>query len=712
MTQPLFFEPEPYNYIEKVGGEVDLPDDPNQWPQQILQEVYKQVPYIADYQPHVVMKRVDAERGYGLGHVEIMNQTEAPQGSPDQEMKAAGIRTVRIPFIIRESKLSPFDLLMNDQSKMIPLTENRLRTALFRPQAFDVTSRTPGDQSMIGQLYPPYRQNYGFGGGGMSMNASGGMAMGKLGSALEQYLAGADTSTESLELRNRASVRVKTSSALNTPTIKKTGSILDAVLGSIDPRDHESFLDELSKSAGYLTTTTREQHDSVITSLQKVVDATPLSFKLASWLDIVEPSVTQVTKRNDGYLMKVASHEAWDPQTFLVDRGMVVRSFGERVAMDVDQHGSATVQEMEGEPEAGATEESAPVPTATFGLYKVRDTVGKEHVGFVIPSLIDLNGDDVPIKLFTNGTVVAVQADMVGEPAGTGGNLPNGPVSGEGFFWGPKDDGGVCATIPFKFESSATVGDQPKVLNGQTFDGSPASVSVQPNIIKPVGQGGTLLIPSTWQWMPLDGASSVTVLGDEEQHKAEVGAEKKSHVIIRSDGSTFSFEGDPVEKLSYDQTKFLDVGGAMFLLAGLGVHQVVGTEKLAQAVQGGMSSEVLVGREITLDRDMRKQATAWRDEVREMTDKIRQPHLIKEAASIPDPTAVDTVLSLGFVNPDNLMNYVSYLPDLDGAQSKLCELLFGVRLGISNVPQSALERSVRSLEEVIEGLKIIAFQGN
>src|SRR3990172_3336642 len=228
MTQPLFFEPEPYNYIEKVGGEVDLPDDPNQWPQQILQEVYKQVPYIADYQPHVVMKRVDAERGYGLGHVEIMNQTEAPQGSPDQEMKAAGIRTVRIPFIIRESKLSPFDLLMNDQSKMIPLTENRLRTALFRPQAFDVTSRTPGDQSMIGQLYPPYRQNYGFGGGGMSMNASGGMAMGKLGAALEQYLAGADTSSETRPPPNRGPIRAKTSSPLNPPTIRKPGSAAPA----------------------------------------------------------------------------------------------------------------------------------------------------------------------------------------------------------------------------------------------------------------------------------------------------------------------------------------------------------------------------------------------------------------------------------------------------------------------------------------------------
>ena len=78
-----------------------------------------------------------------------------------------------------------------------------LRQALFRPQAFDVTSRTPGDQSMIGQLYPPYRQNYGFGGGGIAMNAAGGMGIGKVGmklgsatSALEAYLLGTKTAAE------------------------------------------------------------------------------------------------------------------------------------------------------------------------------------------------------------------------------------------------------------------------------------------------------------------------------------------------------------------------------------------------------------------------------------------------------------------------------------------------------------------------------------
>lgn len=709
MMQPLFFSPEAYTpHIVKLGGEVDLPDDPNTWPQQILQEVYKQVPYISDYQPHVEMKRVDAERGYGLGHVEITNQTEAPHTAPAAEMSSAGIRTVRIPFVIKDGKLSPFDLLMNDQSKIIPLTENRLRAALFRPQAFDVTSRTPGDQSMIGQLYPPYRQNYGFGGGGMAMNASGGMAMGKLGSSLEAYLHGADNSVEALEQRNREALVVKTSAAL--PAMKKTGSILESILPSIRVEDYESFITELNKSASYLVTNTAGQHPHTADALQSIVEATPVTHKTAGWLDQFTPTVMQVSKLPSGYSVKVASHAAWNPLQFTVDRGVVVRSFGERVAMDVDRHGSTTIQEIEGTP-VGEEHESSLVQTSTFGLYKVTDNGGKEHVGFVIPALIDLNGDDVPIKLFTNGTVVGVQADMVGEPAGSGGNLPSGQVRGEGFFWGPKDDGGVSATIPFKFESSATVGDQPKSFTGQTFDGTPAQVSVQPNIIRPVAEGGTLLIPASWKWCPLDGAQSVTLLGDEEQ-VPELPGEKQGSVTIRSDGTSFSFYGEPVEKLGYDQTRFLDIKDSMFLLAGLGVHQVTGTEKLAEALTGGVASHVVIGREITTEAEMQKSAAAWYQQASELVSKIHQPHLIKEAANIPDPTAVDTVLSLGFVNPDNLMNYVSYLPELDGAQSKMCELLFGVRVGIGNVQQSSLERAIRSLEEVIEGLKIIAFQGS
>src|SRR4051812_15105135 len=134
--------------FEKTSAQTQLPEDPNSWPQEVLQEIYKQAPYIADFSPHVVMEKVDGEQGYGLGHVEVANQTEIQSATSPEQMEAAGVRQVRIPIVIKDGMLQPFDLLVSDNSKILPLTEVRLRAAIFRPQAFDVTSRTPGDQSM------------------------------------------------------------------------------------------------------------------------------------------------------------------------------------------------------------------------------------------------------------------------------------------------------------------------------------------------------------------------------------------------------------------------------------------------------------------------------------------------------------------------------------------------------------------------------------
>src|SRR3989304_3930633 len=180
--QPLFLT-SPVEFA-KTAAQTQLPEDPNTWPHEILQELYKQAPYVADFAPHVVMEKVDGEQGYGLGHIEIANQTEIQTAATPEAMSAAGVRQVRVPIVIKDGMLAPFDLLVADDSKVVPLTEPGRRAAIFRPQAFDVTSRTPGDQSMIGQLYPPYRQSQGFGGGGGMTTSAG---MGKEGASEQAF---------------------------------------------------------------------------------------------------------------------------------------------------------------------------------------------------------------------------------------------------------------------------------------------------------------------------------------------------------------------------------------------------------------------------------------------------------------------------------------------------------------------------------------------
>ena len=675
--------------FEKVAGETTLPDDPNVWPREILQELYKQVPYVADFHPHVSMDKVDAEKGYGMGHIEVANQTEIQSGADPVQVAAAGVRTVRIPIIVKNKKMSPLDILITDSSKVVPLTESRLRQAIFRPQAFDITSKTPGDQSMIGQLYPPFRQNMGMGGGGggLSMNAG----MGKEGAEKCAECGKTDCSC---------------------PAMKKKASVLNAILPTINTTDYLAFVDALNDP--YTRTAFVKNAASTQAALTTLLNHDPTSVKHASVGSLVHPTVTQISRDVDGYKVKSASHHYWAPTEEIVDRGEVVRRYGTKVALAADMSGAATLTEG-----ATAMSEEAPSeeprPIEASGMYKVRDEQGRELLGAVITNLIDTDGTELPLALFTNGSQSAVQADIVGIPAGGTPDLPSDlQVHGDGAFYS-VEDGVLKATIPMTFGSGYTSSlDEPDVHVGSTFDGREVEVSQQPNIQMIMGtEEGKMLVPAHWKWLPLTSSESVkltTTEGDEE--KSAAARVTYASVEVRCGGQdSFSVSGPAVEKLASEDRSFLSLDDTMFLLSGLGVDQAYGVKKLAQSMGAGAPVMVRIGRSIKMASDRDEDALAAAAEKLASIPSLKC-YLFKEAASIPDPTAVDTILSLGFINPENMMTFMGYLPVIDDAQSKICELLLASRLGLQDVPTSALEKAVRSTEEILEGLKILAFQGN
>lgn len=714
MAQPLFIQPKVE--FEKFAGEVALPEDPNVWPKEILDELYKQVPYIADFRPHVVMTKVDAEQMYGFGHVEISNQSEAQMGTSPEQLQAAGIRTVRIPVVIKDGKLSPFDLIVNDAAKCLPLTEARLRQSLFRPQAFDITSKTPGDHSLIGALYPPFRQNYGFGGGGVVVPGD----MGKMSSATEEEKTASvfeEALIKELEKGDAGFRRPKEKTASAAPrVILKTGSVLKAIAPSINQGDLNRFWEKLAEDQG-LVAAYRANGMATADVLAHLATIEPVTTEKLAWATkgLIQPNVVQVSRKDGGYQVKTACSRAWRPEILDIARRDIVRRFGEKIAMDVDLYEAVTIADGASAIE-GKTKKAAYSPVSTAGVYKVLDDAGKELVGYVIPNLLDVDGTPLPLALFTNGSQATVQSEVFGELAGAGSNLPVGPPTGHGAFFEANHEGGIRATIPMILSASHAVEGGPATMVGETYDGRPVEVSVQPGIQEPTGTPeGKLIIPEHWKWTPMDQAAQVALAGggeEEPQPEAtEAEAEKAgSYVTVRSSGDTFSFEGPAVEKLAYEDRNFLDIDGAMFLLAGLGVHQAYGATKLAHATTGHRPERVLVGRQIELYDELWSGSQKTAAVLHAQLPQLKKD-LMKEAAFIPDPTAVDTVLSIGFINPENLMTFVSYLPSIDDSQTKLCELLLAARLGMQDVSASALERAVRSLEEVIEGLKVIAFQG-
>ena len=712
MTQSLFIESS--LVFEKLGGEVTLPEDPNVWPNEITQELFKQCPYLADFEPHVVMDKVDAERGYGFGHVEVANKTELSRSASPEGLEAAGVRQCKIPIIITNRKLQPFDVIVTEDASMLPLTEARLRQAIFRPQNFDITGKSPGDMSLMGQLYPPAGRGAGMGGSGITMDAN----MGKEGEekGRDGHTAARSEDQPLLDSEKRWAKNHPEvgDGPIHKPAFYKKASILHAILPTITAEDYNRFYEQILGDPGVMAAYTKNA-SAVSPALRALGRCNPVDDnKTASaLLEGIVPSVVQLVRDGDGYTVKTANSRCWTVRQEHWDRRTAIQSLGEKVVLAADMSGSATLSLDEGAEPEGAPEAPHDL-IKDFGLYAVRDDKGRDLVGYVFPNLIDVDGTKLPLALFWNGSQAAVQGEISGSKTGEGVPLVEGHhPEGHGAFY--RSDGEEPeATIPLTIRSTLSEGGEGVTLQAETFDGREVSVQVQPNIAEVMaGEEGTMLVPDTMHWLPLDNAEEVVLMSDGET------SEKMAHptrpfatVLIRSGGvDSFSLDGLALDKIASTDRSFLSTDDALFYLVGLGVRPAHASAKLAEALDGARPVAVKIARSLRTAREAydlaTKEATARRASFPDL-----RVSLVKEAAVIPDPTAVDTVLSLGFINPENTQTFIDYLPELDAAQKKMCELLVASRLGMKEIPASALEKAVRATEQVLDGLKIIAFQEN
>jgi hypothetical protein len=81
--------------------------------------------------------------------------------------------------------------------------------------------------------------------------------------------------------------------------------------------------------------------------------------------------------------------------------------------------------------------------------------------------------------------------------------------------------------------------------------------------------------------------------------------------------------------------------------------------------------------------------------------------LIKEASVISDPEAVDVMLSLNFVNEDNLNEYVDQVHIIKKVIGKLSAMLVASRMGLSDIDETATKKAIDGLDNVVKGLENI-----
>ena len=111
-------------------------------------------------------------------------------------------------------------------------------------------------------------------------------------------------------------------------------------------------------------------------------------------------------------------------------------------------------------------------------------------------------------------------------------------------------------------------------------------------------------------------------------------------------------------------------------------------------------------RPVTLFRDSFQKAKSAAADYLKNLPNLRA-YLLKEAAMLEDPTAVDKILSVGFINSENVTIFASYVPEFEAVIRKLAELLVATRMGLNSVDEGALQRSMVHLDKVVAGLKTL-----
>lgn len=644
----------PQPQFEKIGMPVRLSESPEAWQRDIAGEIYKQLPFLGDYAVNVILDRVDPQRGYGFGSAEVMNKSEAPL--PDQEK----LPTIKIPIIIRDYLMAPLDIFL-DGKGVFPLSEERVREKLFRSDTFELSTRKPTDKGLVDQLYPPMRTNNGMG----SLGADS-MGLGKYASLIEAI----------------------------APTISDEDMAKFASQVASDPflKDKYFSNETFGKLATSILGTTRVSTEKTASAL----------------VEAIVPTVVQFEKLSSGeFKVKWANVNAYKPQSDVVDP--ITASTMAGTDLSKMQPGSTLTISTKNKGEAMGAPEWTQVEG--LGLFKVRDmNSDQDIVGWAIP-IIDMEGDPMEMYTFVGVEpegVWSVQDEIAGQPAGEAdlsqflSKFAGQPPQGSGAF--VSSSSSFCLP-PLTVEKMVN-GPSGNMIVAQNIWGETVTLHTGNGVreVMPMGDM-TYSIPDDMVWVPLEGEPTFLAKNPLDIDSVTQAQEQPGNVFVSSNGNNdFSLQGQPISKLATSDTKFIKKADAEFLLVAMGMDPFEAKTTLRQANSDGhikIASAITVTPLASLHEEMIGKAIS---ELSDFPYHLKQD-LLKEAATLDDADTADKVLSMNFINPENISTFAKYLPELDQTAKKLAELLLASRLGMGVIDEGAIERSMKALEQVIEGLK-------
>lgn len=426
-----------FSWAEKKAEETLLGDSIDNWQPEIASSAYQQAPYLSDYSVNVLLDKTNPDSNSAYGNLEIKNKFDAPNMNKDD-------RSVKVPLIVNDKHLKPLDI-MSIGGKFSPLSEEKLREALFRPESVELSDRYPSRDRYIGYMSAPPYGGYGT---GFTYGADSGMGK-----------------------------------------FAATDKILDNI--KIAEEDKEEIYNIFSSDSQLETAFLKNQN------FAKSID------KIASYVELEdEDNVTCIRfeKLNPKQvLVKWASYHNFNPgeKVMSLVEAAKFASLDENSADEIFALEPGNSLSLTTNPVQKNTMDQYEVKEVTeFGEYNVQSTDDEDILGWILP-IVTFDNVALPSYIFTNGSVWAFQDKISGSRVGQGNNLPSNKPSGTGVFYS-TDSGKAQATIPVDISHS-----EDGVIIAQDHIGNQLQLEILdvPTLVKL--DEGHYAVPSTMKFLRL-----------------------------------------------------------------------------------------------------------------------------------------------------------------------------------------------------------------
>lgn len=636
--------------LTQLGSEVEA------WPEEIVTKVKERVPQAASMSILVKFMKQDDENGVATGSAIISNEK----------------KQVVIPIIIKDFMMYPMDIMIAD-SKLLPLTPDYFNAIFNSNEPFQRLEEYPTfgglgrfeDANLWNATYPPSLGRYAYASAGFDILDS-----------ISDTLSEKDL-TEFKETVKNASIRANFHSHGKDDIIKKVANIRP-----VNMNEFRQGADNLIKKDMLMLRKEGPNKYSILSNSNCVF----------------HPGIMSVTR-----------DECYDMMSTISDRV-------QDEINDVDQNGEKIIvinnpTDQEGMPYLNNAISPKVEMAEEFDHYVVKNKAGVEFEGMVVPKVINFDMQVLPLKLFLGKTMSTIQDQMAGVRVGNSrwqlkGYQPQIGQTGT-FFYRPHDNHSKClATVPVTIKT--VVQDPCGFIELKVVDLRGVSMRIKlgkDDMLQRIASlgDGYYTLPKGFHWYPMEGFQEIS--NSEWDYGAKT-ASANPTVLISTGYGQYAMKG--VEKYAsacgWDPTN-LHGYQARFLMASLGATPKNVEDMFKQASRSGKAS--LHGlRRIPLVSEKIAAAVPRAEKLMKIARSLKC-NLIKEASFIENSQTVDALLSLNFVNPENIAKFVSKIGQLKSSVSTLANLIVGSRLGIREIPEQAASTAMYRLIDVINGLEAL-----